>query len=198
MRITSGRWNNAHAAIETAAQDARNERVPLARQRLAGLAAKLRRTSRADVQHLERHREAAAALEALAKDESMAANPAARSRKHVVERIRNKDFALALKYETILTRWSLALFADKPRAKVLVAARAEIAEVHAWMARNTGDQSKQLAAQNLEAAMAALNAGDAGLAARQIAMARDELPKLREHLDRVAAAMEVSRRRLSQ
>ena len=227
--IVSGRWNNAHTAIETAAQDARNDRVALARQRLAGLAAKLRRTSRPDVHHLNRHDEAAAALEALATDKSAAKDPvalsaqalaikdllphpkilvptaipytdpatAARSRKHAVERIRNKDFVQTLKYETLLTRWSLALFADNPRAKVLVAARAAVAEVHTWMARNIGDEFKQLAAQNLEAALAALDAGDVGLAARQIVMARDELPKLREHFDRVASAMEVSRRRLS-
>ena len=74
------------------------------------------------------------------------------------------------------------------RAEKGDAARADLAEARAWAGRGFVG-AKQVAAQNLDAALTALDRGDDALAARHAGLARDELTARRGELERIASGL---------
>jgi hypothetical protein len=76
------------------------------------------------------------------------------------------------------------------------AARADLAEASAWAARGFVG-AKQVAAQNLDATLTALDRGDDALAARHAGLARDELASRRAELERIAAGLRARLARLA-
>ncbi len=225
--VVSRRWRNVHSELEDAARDARNHREAAAADKFAELADILRRAPVEDASHLERHQRAAAALHAAAsaalsgedgrelsaralavKDliphpklaEPAAvlydgAGKAARAQFHALESSKSEYLAV-LAREAALTRWALILAGPRPTKADRDAASADLAEARAW-ARRGFVGTKQVAAQNLDAALAALDRGDGALAARHAAYARDELAARRAELERIAAGLRARLARLA-
>ncbi|MBI3564773.1 MAG: hypothetical protein HY079_06225 [Elusimicrobia bacterium] len=225
--VVSRRWRNAHAELDEAARDARNGRAALAAERFARLAETLRKAPVEDAAHLARHRQAAAALHAAAaaalsgedgavlSERALAvkaliphpkiaepvavgyagSDKAARAQFHALESTK-KDYLDVLAYESVLTRWAAVLGGPRPTKADRDAARAGLSDARAWAARGFVG-AKQVAAQNLEAALTALARGDAALAARHAAYARDELAARRAELERIAGGLRARLARLS-
>lgn len=225
--VVSRRWKNAHTELEEAARDARNGRAPAAAERFAALAETLRVAPVQDASHLERHRQAAAALHAAAaaaltgedgaalsaralaaKDliphpklsEPVAVaygglDKAARAQVHALESSK-KEYLAVLARESALTRWALVLAGPRPTKADREAARADLAEARAWAGRGFVG-AKQVAAQNLDAALAALDRGDDALAARHADLARAELEARRAELERIASGLRARLGRLA-
>jgi hypothetical protein len=225
--VVSRRWRDAHAELSAAARDARAGRSAAAAERFAELAGILRRAPAPDAEHLARHREAAAALHAAAaaalsgedgaalsaRAEAAAAliprprlavptavaydgaGTAVRAQFHALESAK-AEYLAVLARETALTRWTEVLRGPRPTKADRAAARAELAAARAWAARGFVG-AKQSAAQELGAALDALDAGDARLAARHAGWARDELAGRRAELERIAAGLRARLARLA-
>ena len=225
--VVSRRWRNAHAELDEIARDARNGRAPAAAEKLAELAGVLRRAPAEDASVLARHREAASALHAaasaaLAGEDGAAlsgralaikdliphpklAEPAAvayddsgkaaRAQFHALESSK-KEYLAVLAREAALARWAAVLAGPRPSKAERDAARADLVEARAWAGRGFVG-AKQVAAQNLDAALAALGRGDAALAARHAEFARAELAGRRAELERIAAGLRARLARLS-
>jgi hypothetical protein len=225
--VVSRRWRNAHTDLEEAARDARNGRERQAADRFAHLAELLRVAPVDDAEHLERHRRAAAALHAAAsaalsgedgkalseralavKDliphpklsEPVAVSydaqdKAVRAQFHALESSK-KEYLAVLAREAALTRWALVLAGPRPTKADRDAAKADFTEARAWAGRGFVGP-KQVAAQNLDAALSALERGDDALAARHAAFARDELATRRADLERIADGLRARLTRLA-
>ncbi|MFI5344747.1 MAG: hypothetical protein ACHQ51_00080 [Elusimicrobiota bacterium] len=225
--VVSRRWRNAHSELDAAARDARNGRSAQVAERFADLAEVLRKAPVEDASHLARHRAAAAALHAaaaaaLAGEEGTAlseralavkdliphpklAEPAAvsydgadkavRAQFHSLESAK-KDYLAVLARESALNRWALILNGPRPTKADRDAAKTDLAEARDWAGRGFVG-AKQVAAQNLDAALAALNRGDDTLAARHAAYARNELASRREELERIAGGVRARLSRLA-
>jgi hypothetical protein len=225
--VVSRRWRNVGTELDDAARDARNGRAERAAERFAELAELLRRTPADDVENLARHREAAAALDAAAaaaragedgaalsaralavKDsiphpklaEPVAVSydgldKAARAQAHALESAK-ADYLIVLGHESLLARWAEILGGPRPTRADRDAARADAARVRAWAGRGFVG-AKQIVAQDLDAALAALDRGDDALAARHAGWARDELRQRRGELERIAAGLRARLARLT-
>ena len=217
--IVSRRWRNVHSELEDAARDARNGRPGAAAEKFSELADILRRAPVEDAAHLARHRQAAAALHAaasaalsgedgralsqralavkdliphpkLAEPSAVAyegAEKAVRAQFHALESSK-KEYLAVLAREAALTRWALILAGPRPTKADRDAAREDLSEARAWAGRGFVG-AKQVAAQNLDAALTALDRGDDALAARHAGLARDELSARRDELERIAAGL---------
>ncbi len=222
--VVSGRWRNVHSELEDAARDARNGRQADAAGKLAELADRLHRAPVKDAALLARHRQAAAALHAaaaaalsgedggavsartlavkdllphpnLAEPTAVAyddAGAAARAQLHALDSAK-EEYLAVLAREAALTRWATVLAGPRPTREDRAAARAALSATGDW-ARRGFVGPKKIAAQNLDAALAALARGDDALAARHAALARDELTSRRAELLDVAEGL---RRRLA-
>lgn len=214
--VVSRRWRNAHSELDDAARDARNGRSAAAAEKFAELAEILRKAPVEDASHLARHREAAAALHAAAaaalsgedgkvlSERALAvkaliphpklAEPAAvsydgsdkavRAQFHALESSK-KEYVAVLGHEAVLARWAAVLAGPRPTNADRDAAKAALSEVRTWAGRGFVGP-KQVAAQNVDAALAALERGDSALAARHAAYARDTLAERRKELERIA------------
>ena len=214
--VVSRRWRNAHTELDAAARDARNGRSAQAAERFADLAEVLRKAPVEDAEHLTRHRAAASALHAAASaalsgEEGAAlseralavknliphpkiseptavsydgADKAVRAQFHALQSAK-KEYLAVLAREAALSRWALILAGPRPTKSDRSAAKVDLAEARAWAGRGFVG-AKQVAAQNLNAALAALDRGDNTLAARHAAFARDELAGRRVELERIA------------
>ena len=217
--VVSRRWRNVHTELEDAARDARNGREAAAADKFAELADILRRAPVEDAAHLARHQQAAAALHAAASAALSGENGAAlsaralavkdliphpklpeptavayegadkavRAQFHALESSK-KEYLAVLAREAALTRWALILSGPRPTKADRDAAHADLVEARAWAGRGFVG-AKQVAAQNLDAALAALDRGDDSLAARHAGLARDELTARRAELERIAAGL---------
>jgi hypothetical protein len=224
--VVSRRWRNAHSELDDAARDARNGRAAQAADKLAALAEILRRAPTVDAEHLARHRAVASALHAaaaaaLAGEDGTAlsaralavkdliphpklaeptpvsydgAGKAVRAQFHALESSK-KEYLAVLARESALARWAEILAGPRPTNADRDAARADMTEARAWAGRGFVG-AKQVAAQNLDAALAALDRGDAPLAARHVAFARQELEKRRAELERIAGGVRARLARL--
>lgn len=225
--VVSRRWRNAHAELDSAARDARSGRSAQAAARFAELAEILRRAPADDAEHLARHRAAASALHAaaaaaLAGEDGAAlsarahavkdliphpkiaeptpvaydgADTAVRAQFHALQSSK-KEYLAVLAREAALKRWALILGGPRPTKADRDAARADLSEARAWAGRGFVG-AKQMAAQNLDAALIALDRGDDALAARHAAFARDELSHRRAELERIAAGLRARLARLA-
>jgi hypothetical protein len=225
--VVSRRWRNVATELEDAARDARNGRRRLAADRFADLAELLRRAPIEDAEPLARHRAAASALHAaaaaalagedggalsaraLAVKELIphpklaeatavsysALDKAARAQAHALDSGK-AEYLSVLAREAALARWAEVLAGPRPTAADRAAARADLAEARAWAARGFVG-AKQIAAQDLDAALAALDRGDDALAARHAGWARDELAQRRADLERIAAGLRARLARLA-
>jgi hypothetical protein len=219
MVVVSRRWRNVHSELEDAARDARNGREQAAATKFAELAGILSRAPVEDASVLARHRQAASALHAaaaaalaresgaslsaralavkdliphpkLAEPSAVAydgADKAARAQFHAFQ-FSKKEYLAVLAREAALTRWALILSGPRPAKADREAARADLSEARAWAGRGFVG-AKQVAAQNLDAALTALDRGDDALAARHAGLARDELAARRAELERIAAGL---------
>lgn len=224
--VVSRRWRNAHAELDAAARDARNGRPGKAADAFAELAEVLRKAPADDAEVLARHRAAASALHAAASaalsgeggralsDRALAvkgliphpklaeptpvfydgADKAVRAQFHALESSK-KEYLAVLEREAALARWSEVLAGPRPAKADRDAARAAFQETLAWAKRGFVG-AKQVAAQNLDAALAALDRGDDKLAARHAAYARQELEGRREELERIAGGVRARLSRL--
>jgi len=224
--VVSRRWRNAHAELDEIARDARNGRERAAAEKLAGLAGVLSRAPVEDAAVLARHREAGAALHAAAaaalsgedgaalSERALAvkdliphpklaeptavsydgADKAVRAQFHALESSK-KEYLAVLAREAALARWSAVLAGPRPAKADRDAARADLAEARAWAGRGFVG-AKQVAAQNLDAALRALDRGDDALAARHAEFARAELAARRAELERIAAGLRARLARL--
>ncbi len=225
--VVSRRWRNLHTDLDEAARDARNGRERRAADRFAALAELLRAAPVDDAEHLERHRRAAAALHAAAAaaltgedGETLSArglavkdliphpkvsepvavsydaqDKAVRAQFHALESSK-QEYLNVLAREAALTRWALVLAGPRPTQADRDAARADFLEARTWAGRGFVGP-KQVAAQNLDAALAALELGDDALAARHAAFARDELAARRADLERIADGLRARLNRLA-
>lgn len=217
--VVSRRWRNVHTELEEAARDARNGRARQAADRFAALAELLRTAPVEDAEHLERHRRAAAALHAAAaaalsgedgkalSERALAVkgliphpklsepvavsydglDKAARAQVHALESSK-AEYLAVLARESALTRWELVLAGPRPTKADRDSAKAALSEARDWAKRGFVG-AKQVAAQELDAALAALERGDSALAARHAAYARQELAERRADLERIAAGL---------
>ena len=222
--VVSRRWMNAHSELDEAVRDARNGRAKQAAERFARLAELLRKAPAQDAEHLARHRAAAAVLHAAvaaalsgedgadlteraAAAKALITHPklsepvavsygglgkAARAQVHALESAK-AEYLSVLAREAVLARWAQVLAGPRPTKADRAAARIDIAEAQAWAARGFVGP-KQLAAQALGASLAALDRGDAALAAKHAGWGRDELSARRTELERIAEGL---RRRLA-
>lgn len=225
--VVSRRWRNAHSELEDAARDARAGRSAAAAAKFAELAEVLRQAPVDDAEHLARHRAAAAALHAAAaaalsredgktlSERALAikdliphpkiaeptpvaydgADKAVRAQFHALESSK-KEYLAVLARESALARWAEVLGGPRPTKADRAAAKADLAEARAWAGRGFVG-AKQVAAQNLDAALSALERGDDKLAARHAAYARNELERRREELERIASGLRGRLARLS-
>ncbi len=225
--VVSRRWRNAHSELEDAARDARNGRAADAADKFSELADILRRAPVDDASHLARHREAAAALHlaagaALSGEDGRAlsaralaikdliphpklaeptavayegSDKAVRAQFHSLDSTK-KDYLEVLAREAALTRWALILAGPRPTKADRAAARADLAAVRAWAGRGFVGP-KQVAAQNIDAALAALDRGDDALAARHADFAREALAGRRADLERIGDGLRARLARLT-
>jgi hypothetical protein len=98
--------------------------------------------------------------------------------------------------ETALARWTEVLAGPRPTPADRASARADMEEARTWSRRGFVG-AKQIAAQDLDAALAALDRGDDALAARHAGWARDELSGRRADLERIAAGLRARLARLA-
>jgi hypothetical protein len=216
--VVSRRWRNVHTELDDAARDARNGRETLAADKIAAIAELLRRAPVEDAAHLARHHEAADALttpdgrtlseralaaKALIPHPKLSeptavsyagADKAVRAQFHALDSSK-KEYLAVLARQAALTRWSLILAGPRPTKADRDAARADLLEARNWAGRGFVG-AKQVAAQNLDAALAALDRGDDALAARHAGLARDELSARRDELERIAAGLRARLARL--
>ncbi|MBI4425127.1 MAG: hypothetical protein HY554_15455 [Elusimicrobia bacterium] len=201
----TSQWRNLHAGLETAARHARNERPEQAAGLLRDLARLLRGTGdRGD-------RTAAEALEAQAPDpdsdailaaKGLIVNPRlrvrtrrvyaddeakSRARGHAVDSVR-ADFYQVLGQEIRLRRARSRLASPEPSAPETAAARKAVETALPWARRGTGDL-KDKAARNLEAALAALEAGRLRQAAAYVHWASRTLKRRRADIVRIGRAL---------
>ena len=225
--VVSRRWRNAHSELDDAARDARNGRAGQAAGKFAELAEILSRTPTDDAEHLARHRAAASALHAAASaalaGENGAtlsaralaakgliphpklaeptpvfydgADKAVRAQFHALASSK-KEYLAVLAREAALKRWAEILAGPRPTKADREAARVDLAEARTWAGRGFVG-AKQVAAQNLDAALDALERGDAPLAARHAAYAGQELEKRRAELERIADGIRARLTRLA-
>ncbi len=225
--MVSRRWRNARTELDDAARDARNGRLERAADGFARVAGLLRRVPVNDAEHLARHRAAAELLDAAAlaarggedgaeltarAEEAKNSIPhpklpeptlisydaldqAARAQAHALDSAK-ADYLAVLAREASLSRWAQVLAGPRPSPSDRAAARADFQEARAWAGRGFVGP-KQLAAQELDAALDALARGDDALAARHAGWARDELTRRRGDLERIASGLRARLHRLS-
>lgn len=208
--VVARRWRAVDTELDELARDARNGREAKAREKLRELAAFLRRAPATGAENLARHREAADKLDAAAAlgdgklmsssalsikdvlphprlpDEAAVSYAGAdklqRAQLHQLDSIK-AEHARVLEREAALSKYSRLLAAPRVAKKERDAAREAFESARVWAARGFV-AGKQVAAQALEAALAALDRGDLKLASKHAGWAADELAQRRAELER--------------